>query len=97
MRRFFARLANLFNHQKAERELAREIEAHLAMMQDDFERRGLPPEEAKLAVRRSYGGIEQAKELHREARKHPDYVHGRSIHRERSGAAVRRNGSPLAA
>jgi len=68
MRRFFARLANLCRSQNAERELAREIDAHLALMQDDFERRGLPPHEAKLAARRSYGGIEQAKELHREAR-----------------------------
>ena len=68
MRRFFARLANLFRSQNAERELAREIDAHLALMQDDFERQGLSPREAKLAARRSYGGIEQAKELHREAR-----------------------------
>lgn len=68
MRRFFARLANLFSSKTEERELTREINAHLAMMQDDFERRGLPPEEAKLAARRGYGGVEQAKELHREAR-----------------------------
>src|ERR1044071_1117773 len=68
MRRFFARLANLFRSKNADWELNREIDAHLALMQDDFERRGLPPAEAKLAARRSYGGIEQAKELHREAR-----------------------------
>src|SRR5437899_3188563 len=68
MRRFFARLVNLFSSQNAERELTREIDAHLAIMQDDFERRGLPPKEANLAARRSYGGIEQAKELHRDAR-----------------------------
>lgn len=68
MRRFLCRLANLFREQGAERELAREIESHLAMLEDDFERRGLPPEDAKLAARRAYGGVEQAKELHREAR-----------------------------
>ncbi len=68
MRRFLSRLANLFRGQGAERELAREIASHLAMLQDEFERRGLPPEEAKLAARRAYGGVEQAKELHREAR-----------------------------
>jgi putative ABC transport system permease protein len=38
------------------------------MLQEDFERRGLSPEDAKLAARRAYGGVEQAKELHREAR-----------------------------
>jgi putative ABC transport system permease protein len=68
MRRFLSRLANLFRGQGAERELAREIESHLALLQDDFERRGLPPEEAKLAARRAYGGVEQAKELHRDER-----------------------------
>jgi putative ABC transport system permease protein len=68
MRRFFARLANLFCGRSAERELAREIESHLAILQEEFERRGLPSEEANIAARRAYGGVEQAKELHREAR-----------------------------
>jgi predicted permease len=48
--------------------MVREIESHLALLQDDFERRGIPPREARLAARRLYGGVEQAKELHREAR-----------------------------
>lgn len=68
MRRFFARLGNLFRRRPAERELEREIAAHLTLIEDDFERRGLSPEKAKLAARRAYGGVEQAKELHREAR-----------------------------
>jgi len=67
MRRFLKRLANLFRP-RAEREMNREIEAHLALMQEDFERRGLPPDEARLAAKRAYGGVEQAKEMHREAR-----------------------------
>ena len=68
MRRFFARFANLFRGRRAEREMAREIEAHLALLQDEFETQGMPAAEARLAARRAYGGIEQAKELHREAR-----------------------------
>jgi predicted permease len=68
MRRFFAKAASLFRSGSAERELAREIESHLALLQEGFEHRGLSPEEAKLAARRAYGGVEQAKELHREAR-----------------------------
>src|SRR5580704_3872071 len=68
MRRFFLRLANLVRGGKAERELAREIEAHLTLLQEDFERRGLSPEEARRAAKREYGGIEQAKELHRSER-----------------------------
>jgi len=68
MRRFLAKLANLFRGRSAERELAREVESHLAMLEEEFGRRGLSAEEAKLAARRTYGGVEQAKELHREAR-----------------------------
>ena len=68
MRRFLSRVANLFRGRGAEPELAREIASHLALLQEDFERRGLPPEEAKMAALRAYGGVEQAKELHREAR-----------------------------
>ena len=68
MRRAFSRFVNLFHRSGAERELAREIEAHLGLLAEDFERAGMPPAEAALAARRAYGGIEQTKELHREAR-----------------------------
>lgn len=71
MRRFFARLWNLFDGRRAERELAREVESHIALLQEAFERRGLTPKEANAAARREYGGIERAKELHREARSFP--------------------------
>ena len=68
MRRFLHRLANLFRRRAAEREMAREIQAHLALLQEDFERQRLAPAEAALAARRAYGGVERSKELHREAR-----------------------------
>jgi putative ABC transport system permease protein len=68
MRQVLARLASLFRRQTDERELAREIASHLALLQERFERQGLTPAEAQLAARRAYGGVEQAKELHREAR-----------------------------
>src|SRR5215471_2549775 len=68
MRRFLAQIANLFRGRAAECEMSREIESHLALLAENFRARGLPPLEAKLAAQRSYGGVEQAKELHREAR-----------------------------
>jgi len=68
VRRFLARLANFFRREQAEREMAREISAHLALLEEEFEQRGLPAEAAKLAALRSYGGVEQSKELHRDAR-----------------------------
>lgn len=68
VRRFLSRFANLFRGRRAERDMTREIEAHLALLQDEFESKGMSPREARLAARRAYGGVEQTKELHREAR-----------------------------
>jgi putative ABC transport system permease protein len=68
MRRFFLRALSPFASKKTEQELNREIASHLALLQDDFERRGLNAEDARLAALRAYGGVEQAKELHRDAR-----------------------------
>jgi len=68
MRRFIARFLSLLRNGTAERELAREIDSHLALIQEDFERRGLSPGQAKQAALRAYGGVELAKELHRETR-----------------------------
>jgi predicted permease len=68
MRRFLSRFVNLFRGSRAESELAREIDSHLALLEEDFECRGLSPDEARRAAHRAYGGVEQAKERHREAR-----------------------------
>jgi hypothetical protein len=54
MRRFFARLWNLFHHERADRELEREIHAHLALLADEFESRGMTPRDA-----RSFVAVEQ--------------------------------------
>jgi hypothetical protein len=75
MRRFLAKFANLFRRASAEHELAREINSHLALLEEDFERSGLSPADAKLAARKAYGGIDQAKELHREERSHLWFEH----------------------
>ncbi len=68
LRRMFARLWNLFHNDRADAELAREVESHLTLLADDFERRGMPPSEARLAAKRAYGGVEQAKQAHRNER-----------------------------
>jgi predicted permease len=68
LKRFLARLSNLFHSGRAESELAREVAAHLALLEDDFRRRGLSPDEARRAARLALGGIDQAKELQRDAR-----------------------------
>lgn len=68
MRRFWMRAAALVRGKALDREMAREMEAHLGLLEEEFERRGYSQEAARLAARRTYGGLEQAQELHREAR-----------------------------
>jgi predicted permease len=71
IRRLFLRLLNVVRPQRSEPELAREMAAHLTLIQDDFERRGITPGEARIAARRAFGGVEQTKERHRDARSFP--------------------------
>src|SRR6266550_8569861 len=68
LRRFFLRLFNVFRPSRAEREVTRELESHLALVEDEYQRRGMTREDARVAARRAIGGIQQAKELHRDER-----------------------------
>jgi predicted permease len=68
LRRVLLKLSRLFTNSREEAELAREIAAHLALLEDDYLRQGLTPEEARQAARRAYGGVEQAKQMHRNER-----------------------------
>ncbi len=68
MRRFIHRLLNTFLHDRAEVDLAREMAAHLTILEDEHRRRGMTADEARLAARRAMHGVEQAKERHRDAR-----------------------------
>ena len=67
-RRFVLRLLSFLRVNGAERELTRELDAHLAQIEDAFVAKGLSREEARLAARRAFGGVEQAKETQRDAR-----------------------------
>jgi putative ABC transport system permease protein len=68
MRRFLHRLANVLGRARAEGELDRELASHLAVLEDEFTRRGLAPADARLAARRAMGRVSLARDLHREAR-----------------------------
>ncbi|MDQ2842885.1 MAG: permease prefix domain 1-containing protein [Acidobacteriota bacterium] len=67
-KRFLAKLRNFLSPNRAEHESAREVASHLALLEDDFVNRGMTPEEARLAAKRAYGGIEQVKQMQREER-----------------------------
>jgi macrolide transport system ATP-binding/permease protein len=65
-RRTLARLGGLFRHRARERELAAELESHLAMHIEDNLRRGLPPDEARRQALIALGGVEAMKEAYRD-------------------------------
>jgi putative ABC transport system permease protein len=68
VRRFLLRLLNAYRRDRAEDDLAREVTSHLALLEDEHRRRGLPPDEARYAARRAMGSVALAKDLHRDAR-----------------------------
>src|SRR5204863_10175821 len=63
-----SRLAALFRKDRREQELDEELRSHLEMLVEENERKGMPPREAHYAARRSFGGVEQVKEVYREQR-----------------------------
>jgi hypothetical protein len=68
IRRFLARLLTTIHSRRAETELAREINAHLRLLEDEHVAKGLSRDDARLAARRAFGGVEQTKEHQRDAR-----------------------------
>jgi putative ABC transport system permease protein len=68
MRRALLRLLSIFRATRDEDDLAREMTAHLALLEAEYQRRGLSPDEARLAARRAMGSVAHAKDLHRDAR-----------------------------
>jgi hypothetical protein len=56
LRRIFLKFYLLFANSKAEADLAKKIGAHLALLEDEYLRQGMPPEDARRAARLAYGG-----------------------------------------
>ena len=67
-RRFVRRLYHTFRPGQAEHDLAREVDAHLALLEDSFRERGLGEADARRMARLAFGGADQTKERHRDAR-----------------------------
>jgi putative ABC transport system permease protein len=68
LRIFMSQLRALFQSRQMDRDIDDEIDSHLAEATDEYIRQGLSPEDARSAARRSFGGVMQAKEVHREVR-----------------------------
>jgi len=66
--RFKMALRALLRRSRAERELDEELRYHIEQQIEQNVRLGMSPEEARQAARKSFGGLEQAKERSRDAR-----------------------------
>jgi predicted permease len=66
-----ARLRGLLGRARHDDELGEEIQAHLAMLTEQHVRRGLSLDEARLAARRDFGGVEPIRERCRDQRGWP--------------------------
>jgi predicted permease len=68
LRTFLFRLRTLLRSRQMDREIDDEIASHLAEATEEYVQKGLSPEEARRAARRSFGGVPQTKEVYREVR-----------------------------
>jgi predicted permease len=71
LRSFIARAIEILRRRSAEQELDEELRLHEQLLIDDYQRRGLSPDEARRQAAMTLGGVEQAKELVRHARGFP--------------------------
>lgn len=68
LREILSRIGGLFGKVRRDEDLDDEVQAHLEMLVDENLRKGMTLEEARLAARRSFGGVTQTKEAYRDQR-----------------------------
>lgn len=68
LRVLLQRLFGIFRKRQLDDELDEEIKSHLEMQIEDNVRSGMSREEARYAARRSFGGVDQIKEVYRDRR-----------------------------
>lgn len=71
MRTFFSRLLDVVLRREREDRLSEEMQAHLDLLTEEHIARGLSPDAARLAARKSFGGVDQIKERYRDQRGFP--------------------------
>ena len=66
LRQFAFRLQAIFHKGRIEAELSEEIRTHLEMATEANILAGMPPEEARAAALRQFGGVDQVQESYRD-------------------------------
>jgi hypothetical protein len=74
MRTLVARITAFFRKRDLDRDLDQELAVHLELATEDNIRRGLSPEEARRDALIRFGGVEAAREHHRDARGLPGSI-----------------------
>jgi len=62
------RISAFFRRRKLDAQLDEELSAHIELAVEENVRRGMPPEDARTAALREFGGVTQTKERYRERR-----------------------------
>ena len=68
MRPFFSRVLDVILRRSRDERLADEVQSHLDLLTDEYVSQGLSLAEARLAARKSFGGVEQMKAVYRDQR-----------------------------
>ena len=68
LRELAARVRGVLPSRRLDDEFDAEMRSHLEILAEEHERRGLSPDDARLAARRDFGGVARARERHREQR-----------------------------
>ncbi len=71
MRVLLTRLFALFRREADERALDDDIAAHLSLLADEYVARGMTADQARLAARKAFGGVDQMRLVHRDQRGFP--------------------------
>ncbi|QNI30207.1 ABC transporter permease [Alloacidobacterium dinghuense] len=68
LRRAFHRLRSFFRKDPLDHELNDEMASHIELAMEEYMRKGMPEEEARRQAMVRFGGVQQAREQHRETR-----------------------------
>ena len=71
MRTTLSRLLDIVLRRSRADRLSEEVQSHLDLLADDFIAQGMTHDEARLAARKEFGGVDQIKERYRDRRGFP--------------------------
>src|SRR5258708_35151616 len=71
LRDFWARAAAILHRTRRDQDFDDELAAHIALATDEAVARGAPPDDARRLALAKFGGLDAAREIHRDARGWP--------------------------